>query len=100
MFDFYLGLPHILYDYDRKWNEQLDNHIKTLGSHLEEECDAYFEKIQKDAIKVKSCLDLCMQYLIKVLDGETPCMAFRCKEKCFCKITFMINSCNIKLNHT
>ena len=36
----------------RRWDPQLKGHIATLQQCLEEECDAYFVKIQKDAIKV------------------------------------------------
>ena len=36
----------------RRWDPQLKGHIATLQQCLEKECDAYFVKIQKDAIKV------------------------------------------------
>ena len=43
---------------NREWSSELKDTMQTLRKHLEEECDAYFLKIEKHAVKVPSITDL------------------------------------------
>ena len=38
--------------FNREWSSELKYSMQTLRKHLEEECDAYFLKIEKHAVKV------------------------------------------------
>ena len=48
---------------NREWSSELKYSMQSLRKHLEEECDAYFLKIEKHAVKVPNITKLTMAHL-------------------------------------